>query len=98
MHGRRDGLCSERHAFYWNAFLLTFISVISASSSVSLEIDDVKLISSPNWPQDYPDNADRTYTIYSPEGSSVKVLVLDLLLEGICDFDTVYIYDGLYLK
>ena len=41
---------------------------------------------------------DRSFIIHSPEGSGVKLDILDLAVESSCNYDTLRIYDGkLYL-
>ena len=70
------------------------ISVTAIGSSISLGNDDVRLISSPFWPNDYPASTIRTTVVRSPVGSSIKLVILDLSLESSCSYDTVGIYDG----
>ena len=72
----------------------SLISVTTIGSSITLARNDVRLISSPNWPSYYPPSANRTSIISSPEGSGVKLVVLDLSLESSCSYDIVYLDDG----
>ena len=68
--------------------------VITIGSTVFLPRKGVKLISSPNWPNDDPYNANGTSIIRSPDGSHIKLVVLDLSLQSGCIYDTVRLYDG----
>ena len=69
--------------------------VITSSTTVQLDdVSDFRSFTSPNWPNRYPNNAHRRFTIYSPVGTLVKLEVLDLELEGSCSYDTITIYDG----
>ena len=56
--------------------------------------EEFRLISSPNYPGFYPNNADITFIIHSPNGTLVKVTFLDLAIQDGCNFDNLIIYDG----
>ena len=73
---------------------LLCIAVISLSSNISLEHDDVKLISSPDWPGEFPAKNYRTFVIHSTEGTSVKLTVLYLNVAGKCDHFNVTVFEG----
>ena len=85
--------------FYNNDLIsvIDFILAITNSSTIRLNNGDVKLISSPNWPHGYYGHDVRTFTVYSPENTSVNLTVLDLSIERHCNFDTIRIYDGEYI-
>ena len=51
-------------------------------------------ISSPNYPSNYPNYADKTITIRSPVGTGVQLDILDLGIESSCSYDTLRIYYG----
>ncbi|XP_071826820.1 uncharacterized protein [Apostichopus japonicus] len=53
-------------------------------------------VTSPNWPSDYPSNADCGNTIQAPQGSTITLTFLAFELEGgtNCPYDTVTIYEG----
>ena len=70
------------------------ISVTTTSATMTLETGDVKLISSPRWPENYPYYTYRSFTVYAPQNSIVKLEVLDLHLRSSCSYDTLTIYDG----
>ena len=76
-----------------------FVSVTTASATITLATaEQFHAISSPNYPGNYPNGVDRSFIIHSPEGSSVKLDILDLEIESSCNYDTLRIYDGkLYL-
>ena len=76
-----------------------FISVTTASATITLATaEQFHAISSPNYPGNYPNRVDRSFIIRSPEGSGVKLDILDLAIESSCNYDTLRIYDGkLYL-
>ena len=85
--------------FYNNDLIsdIDLILVTTNSSTIRLNNGEVKLISSPRWPRSYYGRDVRTFTIYSPENTSVKLAVLDLVIERHCNFDTIRIYDGEYI-
>ncbi|PIK55112.1 putative tolloid-like protein 1 [Apostichopus japonicus] len=53
-------------------------------------------VTSPNWPSNYPSNADCGNTIQAPQGSTITLTFLAFDLEGgsNCPYDTVTIYEG----
>ena len=72
-----------------------FILVTNSDATITLSsTDDVKLITSPDWPDPYPNNANITVVIDSPDGSTIKLTVLNLELEEPCGIDNLIIYDG----
>ena len=80
--------------FYFKCF---FFSVVTNSTLVTLKgTDDVRLIASPDWPDFYPNNVDVTVIVVSPDGSSVRVNVMDFEIEAQCAYDSLTIYDGKY--
>ena len=70
------------------------ISVTTSSSTLHLQTGDVRLISSPGWPGTYPSYTSRTFRVYSPQYSVVKLEVLDLHLRSSCSYDYLTVYDG----
>ena len=64
-----------------------------SSTTVLGNKNDLKVLSSPGYPSNYPHNTYITFIVYSPEGSNVKLEFLDLYIESYCD-DPIYIYDG----
>ena len=70
------------------------ILVTTTSSTMTLQTGDVKLISSPHWPGGYPYYTYRSFTVYAPQYSVVKLEVLYLHLRSSCSYDTLTIYDG----
>ena len=72
---------------------MTF-SVADESSIIVLEnINDLKVLSSPDYPYNYPSNADVTFIVLAPEGSFVKLDFLELDLPSECD-DKIETFDG----
>ena len=72
---------------------MTF-SVADESSIIALEkINDLKVLSSPGYPDNYPANANVTFTVLSPEGIFVKLDFLDLHIHPNCD-DRIETFDG----
>ena len=61
-------------------------------------IQQFHAISSPYYPSNYPNYADKTITIRSPVGTSVQLDILDLEIENSCSWDTLRIYDGKLFK
>ena len=41
----------------------------------------VEYITSPNYPEDYPENLDCVWVLYAPEGKQIHVRVLDAEIE-----------------
>ena len=82
--------------FVISYILLFSFLVITSSATVELDdVNDFRAFTSPNWPNNYPNDAYRRFTIYSPVGTAVKLEVLDLQLEGYdCNTDPIIIYDG----
>ena len=75
------------------------ISVTTASSIITMSTtEQFHAISSPNYPRNYPNYADRTITIRSPVGTGVQLDILDLEIESSCSYDTLRIYDGKLFK
>ena len=54
--------------------------------------DDIKLISSPDWPDPYPYNAVVTIVINSPDNSTIKITIFNLQVQ--CG--SLVFYDGLF--
>ena len=76
---------------------LLIILVTTNRGSITLETSDVRLISSANWPDNYPNRVDDwTLTIHSPEGTGVRLDVLDLSLNKLYFYsdDVLTVYDG----
>ena len=80
---------------------ITFISVTTVSSQITLATtEEIQAISSPNYPESYPNDVTGIFIIYSPQGSFVRLLFWDLSLEETtCKFNRIVIYEGkLYKK
>ena len=75
-----------------NALIILVVTDESSTTILGNE-NDLKVLTSPDYPSNYPHNTYITFTVYSPEGSNVKVDILDLYIEYYCD-DPIYIYDG----
>ena len=75
--------------------LKSFVLVTNMDSNITLSSrDDIKLISSPDWPDPYPNDATVVMEINSPENTIIKLTVLDLELERPCGNDNLLIIDG----
>ena len=73
------------------------ILVTTKRGSITLASSDIRLISSANWPDNYPSRVDDwTLTIHSPEGTGVRLDVLDLSLNRFSFYldDVLAVYDG----
>ena len=68
------------------------------SSTVELiSENDFKVFTSPDYPSNYPHNTNLTFTVYSPEGTIVKLVLLDIEVEVDVEYvcnDQIDIYDG----
>ena len=58
-------------------------------------------ISTPNYPNNYPDDANVTFIVYSPDGTLIRIYFLDFVIEETdyyyyddCEYDEFIIYDG----
>ena len=72
---------------------MTF-SVADESSTIILEnVDDLKVLSSPDYPNNYPHNASVTFTVLSPKDSIVKLDFLELSVHSGCD-DRIELFNG----
>ena len=59
-----------------------------------VQVEDLNAeISSPNYPDDYPNNADTTWWVRAPEDKTVSFDLFDIDMEECCDRLTIY--DGL---
>ncbi|XP_076805322.1 cubilin-like [Clavelina lepadiformis] len=59
-----------------------------------VQVEDLNAeISSPNYPNDYPNNADTTWWVRAPEDKTVSFRLFDIDMEECCDRLTIY--DGL---
>ena len=67
----------------------TFSSILTLASS-----EEFHAFSSPEYPENYPNNRNRTFIIRSPIGSHVKLTFLDLSIQGSCTSDSLIIFDG----
>ena len=56
--------------------------------------DDFRIITSPGYPDNYPHDAFVVYTILSPEGTHIRLDILEFLVYRGCYEDVMYIYDG----
>ena len=75
--------------------LLFPLSVTDESSTTILANEnDFKVLTSPSYPNSYPDNAEVTFVILSPEGTNVKLDFLDLDIQESWSQAVLYIYDG----
>ena len=72
---------------------MTFSAVFETSTIVLEKVNDVKALSTPGYPNDYPANAKITFTVLSPEGSRIKLDFLNLFLSSGCE-DRINTYDG----
>ena len=50
------------------------------------------VVTSPNWPSDYPDNQDKKYLIKGNYGKFISVTLTNFEFESCCDY--VDVYDG----
>ena len=78
-----------------------WISVISTTSTITLaNTEAFQAITSPNYPNNYPNDVDITFIIYSPEGTFIEILFLDFAIEqsyyDYCEYEEFIIYDGKY--
>ena len=77
---------------------MILISVVTESSTITLATtEDVQAISSPNYPIFYTNELNITFIIYSPVGTHVKLVFMDLVLEytyDYCYYDEFIIYEG----
>ena len=86
----RSFLCS-----YWSFPNSSVTPVTEMASTVTLtNANDIRLISSPNWPEPYPSNTNVSITVNSPEGSMIRLTVLDLDLPGGCEDDSLTVDKG----
>ena len=67
---------------------------MSISSNITLRQDDVKLISSPDWPGEFPAINYWTFVIHSPQNTSVKLTILDMNMKGKCDHFNLTVFEG----
>ena len=72
---------------------MTF-SVGDEGSTIVLEnINDLKVLSSPDYPDNYPSNANVTFIVLAPQDSFVKLDFLELNIHSGCD-DKIVTFDG----
>ena len=64
------------------------------STTVLGNENDVKVLTSHDYPSYYPHNTNLMFTVRSPDGSNVKLDFLDFYIESGCYDDSVHIYDG----
>ena len=75
-----------------DALIIFTVSDENSTTMLSTE-NDLKVLTSPGYLNYYPPNTYIIFTVYSPEGSNVKLDFLDLDIEYYCD-DPIHIYDG----
>ena len=74
-------------------FHFIFLSIVISTKEASVNPGQPKFVGSPNWPANYPNNENRTWTLRAPPGKILNVTLLYFLLEGSCH-DKLYIYQG----
>ena len=73
-------------------FLITLAVTDRNSTTILRNENDFKVLATPGYPNDYPNNTYIVFTVHSPEGSNVKLDILDLRV-SYCN-DPTHIYDG----
>ena len=59
---------------------------MSCGDSQSIGPGDVYEVTSPEYPENYPDNADCTYTISQPTGTVILLTILSMDIEYYSDY------------
>ncbi|CAH1255133.1 CSMD3 [Branchiostoma lanceolatum] len=81
--GVTDGGFSLRYRFFSPEG--TTVAATATATCEGLDVD-TSTITSPDYPMQYPDNVDCTYTIQAPPGHIVRIIFEDFLLEADYDF------------
>ena len=76
-----------------NLFHFIFISIVISTKDASVNPGLPKFVGSPNWPRNYQNNENRTWTVRAPPGNILNVTLLFFMPEIICH-DKLYIYEG----
>ena len=77
-----------------NRFILVIHSLIGCSEDF---FDDKGTFTSPNYPEDYPNNAYCLWRIRVSSGMKIQLTFQDFALEGHCHRDSVTVYNGYLL-
>ena len=72
---------------------MIFSAAFETSTIVLEKVNDVKALSTPGYPNDYPANAYIRFIVLSPAGSVIKLDFLNLFLSSGCE-DRINTYDG----
>ena len=77
---------------------IILISVTTTTSKFTLTTTkESVLISSPNYPGNYPNNVEMTVNISAPRGTNVELIFLDLELSPSCGYPLIISQGMLYL-
>jgi hypothetical protein len=62
--------------------------------------DSAQNLTSPNWPENYDNGMDCTWTIRSTGGEKIELTIVSLDIEAsaTCLYDALQIYDGIVLR